>query len=252
MSQPYSFRQVSAAALLLGGLLPAAVTAEPTALRILARADDAKYIGSGVGGLQVSVRDADSGALLGGGEIGGGTGDTDALMTRGQRRGADPVDDDSASLTLELDIRAPARIEVSATGPGDFPQSRQRASQTLWLLPGQHRVATPLVLELQGLLLDLVEHRIRGRRISLTAQVAMLCGCPITADGLWAADDFAVSAQLRAGGRTLLEQPLLFSGEASRFAGTLLAPDSGPLELLLQAVQHSTGNAAVYRLPLQL
>jgi len=230
----------------------AATHAAPTSLRVLVRADDAKYIGSAVGGPLVTVRDADSGRLLGHGEITGATGDTDALMRDAQQRGRHPVGQDAAGVTLQFDIDTPIRIEVSATGPQGHEQSRQRVSQTLWLLPGQDRVTQPLVLELNGLLLDLVEHRVQDRRIHLTAQVAMLCGCPITTEGLWPAADFAVTAELLADGETLLRQPLVFTGEDSRYAATLPVPGPGRVELRLQALQHSTGNAAAYRLPLEL
>jgi hypothetical protein len=246
---PYVARALRrfAVAFLLAGLAAGAAQAELTPLRILVRADDAKFIGGGVGGLNVTVRDADSGALLGGGVIAGGTGDTALLMETAQTRGDTAVNDESGDLRLNLDIERPTRIDVTATGPLGSAQSRQRVSTTLWLLPGQDRATKPLVLALNGLLLDLVEQRVDGRAIGVTAHVAMLCGCGITEDGLWRADDFSVTAVLYGAAGEVLRVPLAFSGEVSRYATTFEAPAVGSFELELQALQHSTGNAGVLR-----
>lgn len=223
---------------------------EPTPLRILVRADDAKFIGSGVGGLSATVRDAETGRLLGSGRIEGGTGDTGALMSQPARRGDTAVTPDSASLSLVLDIERPTRIEVEVTGPRAVLQGRQRLETSLWLLPGQDRATTPLVLHLNGLLVDLAA-LVRGDDgLSVTAEVSMLCGCTISKDGPWPADDYAVTAVIYRDGEVVARAPLAFTGETSRFAGALPPVEGEGLLLELQALQRSTGNAGVYREPL--
>jgi hypothetical protein len=246
MSLP-RFSRITLLILLFGSLLATGVQGKETPLRILVRSDDAKFIGSGVGGLEVTVRDADSGALLGGGAIEGGTGDTAGLMTTPQTRGGTDVSGDPASLELLLDIDRPTRIEVSVVGPQAVPQSRQALSTTLWLLPGQDRSTHPVVLHLNGLLIDLVATRVNADGLALTAKVVMLCGCPITAEGLWPADDYSVSAILYRDDEPVARAPLAFTGETSRFAGNIPGLPSGDLTLELQALQLSTGNAGVYR-----
>lgn len=243
--------RLSLAALLLAfvaGLLNAApALAEATPLRILVRADDAKFIGSGVGGLHATVRDAETGAVLGSGLIEGGTGDTAALMNEPELRGDTAVTPDAASLTVTLDLERATRIEVEVTGPQSVPQGRQGLTTSLWLLPGQDRAANPLVLHLNGLLVDLVALAREEDGLSVTAEVSMLCGCTISEDGPWRADDFDVKAVVYRAGEAVAEAPLTFTGETSRFAGVL--PQSGGEDLLLelQALQRSTGNAGVYR-----
>ena len=227
--------------------LTGAARAEDTPLRVLVRSNDAKFIGTGVGGLQAIVSNADTGELLGSGPIEGGTGDTAGLMEDPQTRGDTLVTDDSASLDLVLELDRPTRIAVSVTGPGAAPQSRQLVKTTLWLLPGQDRATHPLVLHLDGLLVDLVDLEMADGVLAITAKVSMLCGCTITEDGLWRADDYRVSVTLYRDGERIAEQPLAFTGESSRYAGVVTVPAAGDLQLELQALQRSTGNAGVYR-----
>ncbi|KGE03596.1 hypothetical protein [Pseudohaliea rubra] len=234
--------------LLLASAVPlTGVRAEDTPLRILVRADDAKFIGTGVGGLYATVRDADTGELLGGGAVAGGTGDTAALMSEPRPRGATAVSDDAASLALTLDLEQPRRIEVSVTGPQAVAQGRQRVTTTTWLLPGQDRSTYPLVLHLNGLLVDLVGYDSTRAGLSIEADVSMLCGCTITDDGPWRAGDYRVEALLYREGEILHRAPLAFTGETGRFAGTL-PPAKGEARVLeIRALQVSTGNAGVFR-----
>jgi hypothetical protein len=234
-------------ALLAGFFLATAAHGEDTPLRILVRADDAKFIGSAVGGLFVMVRNADSGELLGSGRIDGGTGDTAALMKEPQRRGRSVVTDDAASLTLTLDLDRPTRIAVDVTGPQALAQGRQQLTTSLWLLPGQDRASRPLVLHLNGLLVDVAALESGPDTLAVTAEVSMLCGCTISEEGPWRAEDFLVRAVLYSEGQPVAEAPLAFTGETSRFAATLPRPGRRALTLELQALQHSTGNTGVYR-----
>jgi hypothetical protein len=238
--------------LLLASALPLAgeVRADDTPLRILVRADDAKFIGTGVGDLYATVRDADTGELLGGGAVAGGTGDTAALMTEPRSRGATPVTDDAASLELILELEQPVRIEVSVTGPQALAQGRQRAVTTTWLLPGQDRSTKPLVLHLNGLLVDLVRYDKTRAGLSIEADVSMLCGCTIAETGPWRAGDYRVDALLYSEGEVLHRAPLAFTGKESRFGGMLPAAEGEALVLEIQALQTSTGNAGVFREPL--
>jgi hypothetical protein len=50
--------------------------------------------------------------------------------------------------TLSLD--RPTAVQVTAEGPLDSPQSMEKASKTLLLLPGQDVVGDGLILEIHG------------------------------------------------------------------------------------------------------
>jgi len=217
-----------------------------TALRIQVRSLDAKFIGSGVGDLNVQVTDVATGRVLDHGRITGPTGDTDSMMTEGQTRGHTPSAPDSAAWTAQLDIDRPTRVRIAVTGPLDVSNSIQQQDTTLWMLPGVDRVDPPLVLHLPGLIVDVIElDSDPADGIDLTASVTMLCGCPITAGGLWRADDFVVIASLYQDGEKLTEANLSFTGTTNQFAGRLDQPESGKFTLYVSAHQRSTANTGV-------
>ncbi len=250
-------RVVLATAIALGAALLAPGSAaqesvSTTGLKVLVRADDAKFIGSGVGGMNILVRDAGTGELLARGAITGPTGDTKALMQAPQTRGRSATEGAPASFQAELAIARPTRIEVSVTGPLAVAQSIQATSTSLWLIPGQDRVEHPVILHLPGLITDLRELSIDRRNLAVTASVTMICGCPISEDGLWRAADFRAAVQLYRDGELLVEGPLEFSGKENEFAGKLDLPGTGDFEMLVYAYQLSTGNAGVYERSLRV
>ena len=62
--------------------------AEPTEIVVRVLSRDAKFIGSSMGGAQVTLRDVKSGDVLAEGQTSGGTGDTGLLMKANQTRRA--------------------------------------------------------------------------------------------------------------------------------------------------------------------
>lgn len=244
----YSSARLFAVFLAIAAILgmPSFVHAENTELKILVRASDAKFIGSGVGGLNVVLTNAETGALLAEGQITGGTGNTEALMKTGQTRGRSPESDEAASFQAQLDLQRPTRVRVSVTGPLNVEQSIQTVSNTLWVLPGIDVVDPGLVMHMPGLIVALAEHSVEGREVAVTAEVTMICGCPLTKDGLWDSDNFTTVAQLSWNDKVVSEQTLEFTGEKNRFAGQVTAPDAGDYVLTVYAHQAGTGNTGVY------
>src|SRR3546814_20542480 len=74
----------------------------------------------------------------------------------------------------------------------------QRATCERWLVPGIS-AGDGWVVELPGLAIEVdgVSAMIAGRAATVTAKVALMCGCPITPGGLWDAADHVVTAELR-------------------------------------------------------
>ena len=122
---------IAIAALALAAL-PA--VAEPADVKIQVCAVDAKFIGSGVGGMNTVVENAQTGALLASGEITGTTGDTAALMTSAQTRRHASVTPDSMICGCwsprktgwlkfsdsGANTNSPGQAEIRSTlGPGD-------------------------------------------------------------------------------------------------------------------------------------
>ena len=228
-------------------------SASATALKIQVRSLDAKFIGSGVGEMNAQVIDIASGRVLDQGRVTGPTGDTAPMMTEGQTRGHTPSAAGSASWTARLTIDRPTRVRVTVTGPLGVADSIQQQAITLWMLPGVDRVDPPLVLHQPGLIVETLALDTDGEdSIELTAALTMLCGCPITANGLWRADDFTVAAALYRGGEKVSAADLEFTGTTNQFAGRLERPDSGDYTLYLTAHQRSTANTGVEQRPLQL
>lgn len=223
-----------------------------TGLKVLVRADDAKFIGSGVGNLNIIVRNATTGELLAEGAITGPTGDTRALMQEPQIRGRSATQGDPANFQAELELARPTRVEVSVSGPLAVEQSIQSTAVTLWMIPGLDRVEQPLILHLPGLITQLLGYSRDADQLDLRASVTMICGCPITEDGLWPASGFQATAQLYRNDDLVAEAPLAFTGTDNEFAGKLDLPGPGDFQMVIHAHQVSTGNAGVYEHPLRV
>lgn len=218
-----------------------------TSLKVQVRSLDAKFIGSGVGELNVQISDVATGRVLDQGRITGPTGDTASMMNEGQTRGFTPSEPGSASWTGALAIDRPTLVAVQVTGPLAVAEAIQQQTTTLWMLPGVDRVDPPLILHLPGLIVERIAWNDEGQGpFTLTAAITMLCGCPITTDGLWRADDFQVTASFYRAGQKLNETTLEFTGRTNQFSGALARPEAGDYTLYISAYQHSSANTGVW------
>lgn len=233
-----SLRPMAAVLLFLIG---AAADAASTSVTVRVLAHDAKLIP----GVQVVVRDADTGEVLERGVTEGGTGDTDLIVREPVARGERVFDTEGAAAHVTmLDLDAPRRVTIEALQP----ETGAAASKTLWLAPGHGVAGNGVVLELYGLDVTIREPagQIRaGGELAVTAGVEMLCGCPVTPGGLWDADGFTVTAALLRDGETVAESPLSYAGEASTFSGAVAAPVPGEYTLRVVAAQPARGNFGV-------
>lgn len=233
---------VAAVAVLLGLTVAVPALAVQTKVMLRVRAADAKFIGSSVGGLNVVVTDAATGKLLDAGHISGGTGDTTALMKTPQTRGRSPPSADTGGFIATVDIDEPRRLKFSVTGPVGNPDATQQLTVTSWVVPDRDILGDGLVLRLPGLAVKADEPKAGSGRWQLAAEVTLMCGCPITADGLWSAKSYEVHALLRRGGETVSEAPLAFTGQRDRFDGAMPVPPVGRYRLIVWAYDRDTGN----------
>jgi len=238
----------------------AAVLAAPPAwaqgtqvtVRVLAR--DAKFVGTAMGGVRVTLRDADSGRVLAEGLTAGGTGDTDRIMRRPRARGAGIATPDAAAFTATLDLDRPVRVEAIAQGPLGHPRAIGRVSAVQWVVPGHDLTGGDgWVLELPGFVVDLLaptpEIKLQGvpQTVPLRAKVTLMCGCPVVPKGLWDADGYEVRALIRVDGKAAGEVPLAYAGETSHFAGSLQVTKPGSYEAVIYAYDPKTGNTGLDR-----
>ena len=225
-----------------------AVRAEPTKVVVHVLAQGAKFIGSSVGGAEVTIRDARTGALLAQGVTRGGTGNTKRIMRDRHPRNRVLSTPDAARFEAVLDLDAPREVVITARGPLAAPQAMAEASTRLWLLPGIGRTAGDgVLLELSGLIVAPVTPpfhtaAVAGKPVPLDTRVLMLCGCPIAPGLLWDAADFALSVLVTGPDGDTRTIPLGYGGRTSHFTGNFTPTKPGVYRLRWLARQKSTGN----------
>jgi hypothetical protein len=235
------------------GLLVANVAAQPTSITVRVLAKDAKFIGTGMGGAMVEIRNADSGEILASGLTTGGTGDTGLIMNSAHGRGQ-AIGEGAASFAATLDISEPTRIQISAEGPAGMPESANRVSLSQWLLPGKHlNNGDGVVLEMPGFALQTLAPVTGaslpvGSDVRVAVKMVMMCGCPIMPGGLWDADKIELSASVSLDGKALGDWPLEFAGEASQFHVQLPAASAGDYQVVVTAYDTLTGNTGLQRI----
>jgi hypothetical protein len=152
----------------------------PTKIVVRVVSKDAKVIGSGVGGALIRIKNLETGEILAQGKQEGGTGDTDRIMIEPRRRGATVYGtSDAASFQAEIPLSKPTRIEIDAEAPLGHPQAIQKGSKTVTLIPGQHILGEGVLIELDGLIVNLLEPASgndlkKGKEILVKAEVRML------------------------------------------------------------------------------
>jgi len=245
---------LSLAAAALAALLAApAARAEPTRIEVRVLSKGAKFVGTSMGGVQVVLRDADSGELLARGVTAGTTGDTNRIM-KDLHRHHDAVSDPSAAaFRTTLELEAPRRVEVEVFGPLAQRQAAARATSTMWVVPGRHvSGGDGWLIELPGLVVDVLDPPAHQRRagatsVAVRANVTMMCGCPIEPGGLWDANGLEVRAIVLRDGARIGETPLAFAGEASQFAGEVPIAEPGAHEIVVWAHDPKNGNTGLDR-----
>lgn len=204
-----------------------ALVAQETRITVRVVANDAKIIGTGVGGARVIIRNAATGEVLAAGVQEGGTGDTRAIMVEPRARGVSIFERDRAAhFSAAIQIDTPTVVEVVGEGPLGYEFATQRAVKSVLLVPGQHITGDGIVLNLHGFIVELLEPTVATRGdVSVRTRIRMLCGCTFTPGGLWDADRLTVTARVYAGGELVREAPLRYAGEPNIFEGTIWLAD---------------------------
>ncbi len=160
----------------------AAFSAEKTLTNVIVRvvSKDAKVIGSGVGGAFVRFKNLESGEILAQGKQEGGTGDTERIMVQPRRRG-EPLygTPDAAFYQAEILLDKPTQVEIFAEAPLAYPHALQKGSKTITLIPGKHILGEGLIIELNGLIVNILspspkEDLKKGEAVSVRVEVRML------------------------------------------------------------------------------
>jgi len=221
----------------------------PTKVMVRAVSRDAKVIGTRVGGARITIRDVSNGIILAEGIQKGETGSTDQIMVHPRKRGAAIFDTPgTAGLLTTVMLRRPTIVEVAAEGPLGTPQSKQRVSKTLLLVPGQDVLGDGIVLEIHGFTVTLLTPNAEDTRLSVgkplevRAGVTLTCGCPTEPGGIWNADKIKVIARIVRDGKVVGEVPLKYAGVSSTYTGQLILKDTGPTVLEVLAMDAANAN----------
>jgi hypothetical protein len=152
----------------------------PTKIIVRVVAKDSKVIGSGVGGAFVRIRNLETGEILAQGKQEGGTGDTERIMVRPRQRGEIIYGTSgAASFQAEIALDRPTQVEIYTEAPLAYPQSIQKGSKTLTLIPGKHILGEGVIIELDGLIVHILnpspkEVLKKGEELTIKAEVRML------------------------------------------------------------------------------
>jgi hypothetical protein len=235
-------------------LFSTAALATETRLVVRARARDGKFVGTSMGGVQVVLRDAQTGQVLASGVTAGSTGNTQTLMKQPQARGTPLADDASAKFTATVDLAEPRLVTVEVSGPLAQRQALATSTTQLWLLPGKHVEGDGLIVELPGFVVDVVTPsaheflKLAGDKkltVPVRANLTLMCGCPTEPKGLWDSSRYELQATVKHNGKPLTQVPMKYAGKTSTFEGELSVQQKGTYEVTVTAFDPSTGNAGV-------
>ncbi len=221
--------------------------ATETKVTIRAKAVDAKFIGTSVGGLRVVVTDAETGEILDSGWIRGGTGSTDTLIRNPIARGQRLADDKTASFVAHVDITSPRLLKFTVLGPYGYRQSLQEASVTSWIIPGKDIMGDGIILSMPGFIVDTWTSVLEGGVVQIFAKTAMLCGCKISHNTEWNPRNFEAKAIIMRDGEKIKEVDLPFTGPVAIFSGETTVKESGHYKVITYLFDEKTGNVGVDR-----
>lgn len=223
-----------------------AIAAE-TQIMVRAKAVDSKFIGTSVGGIRTIVEDAETGEILDEGWINGGTGDTALLMENPLKRGVPQTDDKTAGFLAKVDIDTPRLLRFKLIGPYGYQQAYQEASVTSWVVPGKDILGDGIIITLTGFIVDAWTRVLEGGQVDIYTKASLLCGCPITKDGLWQADNYEAKAIIMRDDKNIDEVTLDFTGPAGMFSGKTTITEPGHYKAVVYLYDAKTGNVGVDR-----
>ncbi len=221
-----------------------------TDIVVRAKARDGKFIGSSIGGALIRIKDADSGKILAEGLTEGGTGNTDLIMKTPKTRYGS-IAENAASFKATLAIEKPVFLTVEVLAPYIKKQARTVSQTQTWLVPGKSIAGEGLVVEVPGMIVDLLSPGthlytpLKQAPYEIKANVVMMCGCIVTPGGLWDGNGMEVAAIVNKDGRHYKTIPLQMQ-EAMNPVRAEWKPDSpGNYHITVYAYDPKTGNTGV-------
>lgn len=225
------------------------IHAQETKIMIRAKAKDAKFIGSSIGGAEIVVKNAETQEILAKGLTTGSTGNTEIIMEKPHQRKPNLSDEETAGFLAKINLEKPTFLTIEAKAPINAKQAKVMSSTQLWAIPEKDILGDGVVLEIPGFVVDILSpqrHNIYEKKteIEIKSNIVMMCGCPITPDGIWNADDYEVKAILSKENKTIKEIEMKYDGKPNTFSGKI-NENPGLYEITVFAYDANTGNTGV-------
>lgn len=221
--------------------------ATETNIMVRAKANDAKFIGTSVGGVKVVVEDAETGEILDQGWINGGTGSTTTIIKEPIKRGERLTTDTTAGFVANVDLTSPRLLRFKLVAPYGFRQALQEASVTSWVIPGKDIMGDGIIVNMPGFIVDAWTRVLEGGQVDIYTKAAMLCGCPIYPDGPWDPKNYEVTAIIMQDEKQVDEVKLAFTGPVGMFSGKASIKNDGHYKAIVYVFDKTTGNVGVDR-----
>jgi len=205
---------------------------EPKSTTILVRVvgHGAMVLGRDVGNARVTITDVATKQILATGIQQGEAGDQNQIM-RTPRLMEEPrySSRPAAAFTATFDLLHPTLVEVTAEGPLAFPASSQRATTTVWLVPGQDTSNDGIVLHLYGYIVQ-IDHPQSGEAliakddVIMRASVRTLSGALVRPHGDWDSRKIHIYGELIVGGQVVERLQLFYNNDRARFEAPFFVP----------------------------
>ncbi|MBK1896117.1 hypothetical protein [Chryseobacterium paridis] len=227
--------------------------AKETKITVRAKAKDAKFIGSSLGGAYVIIRNKINNTILAEGKTSGSTGNTDLIMKVPKLRESSIADDTTGKFLATLNIDEPTFISIEVLSPFNHKQAQAKVSTELWVIPGKDILGDGIILEIPGFIIDILKPRthqyitlnsISGKPFQIQANIVMMCGCVIDKGGVWDSDKFETKVILNKDGKFVGESNLSLVS-TNLFEGNISISTPGNYELFVYAFDPKTGNTGV-------
>jgi len=222
----------------------------PTTILVRVVAHGSMVLGKDVGGARVTIVDAATKHLLATGIQQGTAGDQNQIM-RTPRFMEEPrySSRPAAAFTATFDLLHPTLVEVTAEGPLAYPLSSQRASTTVWLVPGQDMTSDGIVLHLYGYVVQ-IEHPRQGEPliakddVILRASVRTLSGALVRPHGDWDSRKIHIYGELMIGELVLERLQLFYNNDRASFEAPFFVPlpNDAPDGITLRVIAADAAN----------
>ena len=203
---------------------------KPTTILVRVVAHGSMVLGKDVGGARVTITDVATKQILATGIQQGAAGDQNQIMrTPRLMEESHYSSRPAAAFTATLNLLHPTLVEVTAEGPLAHPASSQRASKTVWLIPGQDMTNDGIVLHLYGYLVQ-IEHPKQGEPliakddVPLRASVRTLSRALVRPYGDWDSRKIHIYGELMIGDRVIERLQMFYSGERATFEAPFFVP----------------------------